>query len=130
MIKLVEKYTDLNGNEREDVLFFHLNKPELIELNYTDKGTLEDLVKSIIDTDNKAAMISLFKKILLLSYGKKSEDGLRFIKSKELTEEFAQSEAFSNLFMELLNDEKKAIAFCNGVIPEDMKDGGHEIKNA
>ena len=54
------------------------------------------------------------------AYGEKSPDGKRFIKSPELSEAFSQTEAYSELFMELASDSDAASKFVNGIIPADM----------
>lgn len=54
------------------------------------------------------------------AYGEKSPDGKRMIKSAELSEAFAQTEAYSELFMKLATDSKAASEFVNGIIPADM----------
>ena len=53
-------------------------------------------------------------------YSKKSNQLLcfaRFIKNQEVWDEFAQTEAYSKLFMELATDAKAASAFVNGIVP-------------
>ena len=62
----------------------------------------------------------MFKDLVLKAYGVKSDDGRRFIKSKELSEEFAQTEAYSQIFMELATDADAAAKFVNGIIPADL----------
>ena len=47
-----------------------------------------------------------------------SDDGKRFIKNEQLREEFSQTEAYSDLFMELASDADAASAFVNGIIPK------------
>ena len=62
-----------------------------------------------------------FKEILLKSYGEKSDDGRRFIKSAELSKEFSETPVYSDMFIELATDEDKASRFINGIMPKDMK---------
>ena len=54
------------------------------------------------------------------AYGEKSLDGKRFVKSKELTEAFMQTEAFSELFMALATNAEEASAFINGIVPKNL----------
>ena len=49
-----------------------------------------------------------------------ARDGRRFIKSAELSEAFSQTEAYSNLYMELITNADAAAAFINGIVPEDV----------
>lgn len=61
-----------------------------------------------------------FEEIILTAYGEKSDDGRRFVKSDELSQAFKETEAYSELFMELLTDDKAAAAFINGILPKDI----------
>ena len=116
------KYTDFNGVEREEEFMFNLTEAEITEMELTTDGGLSDSIKKIISAQNTPEIIKTFKMLLLKSYGEKSADGRRFIKSEELTEAFTQTNAYSQLFMELATDDKAAIAFINGIIPDSMRE--------
>lgn len=116
------KYTDFNGVEREEEFMFNLTEAEITEMELTTDGGLSDSIKKIIAAQDTPQIIETFKKLLLKSYGEKSADGRRFIKSEELSKEFTQTNAYSQLFMELAYDDNAAIAFINGIIPESMRD--------
>lgn len=120
MLKKRIKYTDYDGNEREEDFYFNLSKAELIELELTTEGGLEQMINKITDTRDMPKLIELFKRLILMSYGEKSENGKRFIKSKELSDAFAQTEAYSELFMELATDDKAASEFVNGIVPRGL----------
>ena len=116
------KYTDFNGVEREEEFMFNLTEAEITEMELTTEGGLSDSIKKIISAQDTPEIIKIFKMLLLKSYGEKSADGRRFIKSEELTEAFTQTNAYSQLFMELATDDKAAIAFINGIIPDSMRE--------
>lgn len=116
------KYTDFNGVEREEEFMFNLTEAEITEMELTKDGGLSDSIKKIISAQDTPEIIKTFKMLLLKSYGVKSADGRRFIKSKELTEEFTQTNAYSQLFMKLATDDVEANAFVNGIIPESMRE--------
>lgn len=118
MLKKTIKYTDYNGVEREEEFYFNLSKAELVELDLRQAGGFEAYVKRLTKTEDRDEIVDLFKKIVGMAYGEKSDDGRRFIKSKELTEAFEQTEAYSELFMELISSEEAAAQFINGVIPK------------
>lgn len=120
MLKKEITYTDFNGLERTESFYFNLSKAELTELQLGTTGGYAEMVKKIIDAKDTPALIKIFKDLILTSYGIKSEDGRRFIKSREISEEFSQTEAYSVLFMELANDDTAAAAFVNGIIPNDL----------
>ena len=107
MLKETIKYTDCNGVERTEDFWFHLSKAELMEWEMGTTGGLTEIIK-------------IFKELILKAYGQKSPDGRRFIKSEELATEFSQTEAYSQLFMDLATDADKAAAFVNGIMPSDV----------
>ena len=120
-------YTDYNGVERTEDHFFNLSKAEIMEMELSIDGGLSETINRIINAKDVPALIKLFKKLLLDSYGVKSPDGKRFIKSDALSTDFAQTEAYSQLFMKLATDADAASAFVNGIIPADLAD---KAKNA
>lgn len=111
-------YTDYDGVERTENFMFNLTKAEIAELNLITEGGLQAAVQKIIDSRDVPEITKWFKRIIMMSYGEKSADGRRFIKSEELTENFLQTEAYSELFMELISDDNAAAAFVNGIIPK------------
>lgn len=115
-------YPDFNGDERNEDFYFNLNDAELTEMSLSINGGLDAYIKRIIDAKDTKELIKLFKDLILKSYGVKSLDGKRFIKSAELTEEFTQTNAYSILFMELATDSKAAANFVNGIIPSDLEE--------
>ena len=121
---LVEKikYTDFNGLEREEEFMFNLTEAEITEMELTTDGGLSDSIKKIIAAQDTPQIIKVFKMLLLKSYGEKSADGRRFVKSDKLSEEFAQTNAYSQLFMKLATDDKAAVAFINGIMPDSMQE--------
>ena len=116
------KYTDFNGVEREEEFMFNLTEAEITEMELTTEGGLSDSIKKIVSAQNTPQIIETFKMLLLKSYGEKSADGRRFVKSEELSKEFTQTNAYSQLFMKLATDDKSAVAFINGIIPESMRE--------
>ena len=93
------------------------------------KGGLTETITRIVAAQDSPAIIKIFKDLILKAYGVMSPDGKRFEKSEELSTEFAQTEAYSNLFMELAFDANKAAEFINGIVPADLaKEAAKEAK--
>lgn len=113
-------YTDYNGIERTEVFRFNLTKAEIMEMEMGTSGGFAEMVQKIVDAKDAPAIIRVFKDLVLKAYGVKSDDGKRFIKSPELSAEFAQTEAYSQLFMELATDAEKGAEFINGIVPAEM----------
>ncbi len=117
---LVKKvtYTDYKGVKREEELYFNLTKAEVAEMELSHDGGLSEHIKKIVSAQSGKDIIALFKDLIIKSYGVISDDGKRFIKNDKLREEFVQTEAYSDLFMELASDADAASAFVNGIIPQ------------
>lgn len=120
MIKKTIEYTDYNGKVRKEGFYFNLSKAELIEMDYSQNGGLDRLLNRIIETDDSAKQMAIFKDIIQKSYGVKSLDGKQFVKNPQVLSEFVQSEAYVNLFMELCTDANAAAEFIRGVVPADI----------
>ena len=127
MIKKSITYTDYDGNQRTDECYFNLNKAELTEMELSESGGLDKFVQKIVETQDNKRIYALFKEIILNSYGEKTHDGKHFIKKKtvdgeviRLRDEFEQTEAFSELMMEMLEDEKAGADFITGILPKEL----------
>ena len=83
-------------------------------------GGMQNLIQLIIEKQDIPKIMDAFKTLILKAYGEKSPDGRRFIKSKELSEAFSQTEAYSNLYIELVTNAEAAATFINGIVPEDV----------
>lgn len=118
MLKKTITYTDCNDVERTEDFYFNLSKAEVIEMELTTTGGMTKVIDKIISTQDTPALFRIFKDLILKSYGEKSLDGKRFIKSKELSEAFSQTEAYSELLTELVSDADKASEFVNAIIPK------------
>lgn len=118
MLKKTITYEDYNGETQTEVVYFNLSKPELVEL--TIDGSFEKRIRAMIDAKDAVGVIAELKKIINMSYGVKSEDGKRFIKNPQQTEEFSQTAAYEALFMELALDADKAADFIIKIMPKDL----------
>lgn len=121
MLKKTVTYTDYNGVERTESFYFNLTKAEIVEMELGVDGGWTARMQKIIDSKDGPTIMREFKNLIMMSYGEKSEDGKRFIKSKELSEKFIQTEAYNTIFMEIVTDSKAAAEFANGILPEDSK---------
>lgn len=117
MLKKTFTYIDYNGVERTEDHYFNLSKAELMEMELSTTGGLAEMITKIVAAQDAPAIVKVFKELVLKAYGQKSADGRRFIKSKELADEFSQTEAYSQLFMELATDADAAAKFVNGIVP-------------
>ena len=120
MIKETITYTDYNGNERTEDFYFNLNKAEIMKMEMSTKGGLAEQIQRVVAAQDQPAIIKIFEDLIITSYGVKTPDGKGFMKSKEITDAFTQTEAYSELFMKLATDADAAARFVNGIVPADM----------
>lgn len=115
------EYTDFNGVTRKEKFYFNLTKAEILDLELGKAGGLTEYIRKIVEAQDTPTIMSLFKSLLLKSYGVKSDDGRRFIKNDQVREEFEQTQAFSDLYMLLALNDEEASKFVNAIVPADMK---------
>lgn len=113
-------YEGFDGKTYTDTWGFYLSKADLLEIQLGTFVGLDQLIKRLIDTQNGKEIMAIIKEIILKSVGRPSQDGKRFIRNEEIREEFAQSEAYSQLFEELVMDGEKAMAFIIAAVPRDI----------
>lgn len=122
MIKKTVTYNDYNGVERTEDFYFNLTKAELMEMELGLSGGLSEAVSKVIKAKDTPSLIKVFKDLVMKAYGVKSPDGRRFIKNDEVREDFAQTEAYSIIFIELATEDKAASDFIKGIMPSDLAD--------
>jgi hypothetical protein len=116
MLKKEVKYTDFNGKEREETLYFHLSKSEMIKLEVQIPGGFENLSERLDPQNKPDEVVDLFELFLLGSYGEKSEDGKRFVKTPEVTDRFRYSAVYDSIFMSMLYNPDEMVSFFNELV--------------
>lgn len=118
MLKKTITYVDYNGTERTEDFYFNFTKSELAKMELSKVGGVSGMIDRIVAAKDQEAIVNTFEELILKSYGVKSEDGKRFIKSPEISEAFSQTEAYDQLFMELLTNTETMTNFFNGIVPK------------
>lgn len=108
---------DFDGNKYVEIAYFHYSKSEILEQEISVKGGLRNHLVNLMREGDNFKIYSFFKRFLLGAYGKKSEDGRRFVKNAEQTEAFAQSKAFEDLLFDLLENQSSMETFFNEIMP-------------
>lgn len=121
MLKKTIKFTDFDGNEREETFYFNLTKAEAMEMQLSHNGGISSMLKRIIEEKDQKKIMEFFKEFVHKTYGVKSDDGRTFVKNQKVLDEFISTEAYSNLFVELATNESVAADFINGVLPIDKE---------
>lgn len=109
-------YTDFNGTERKEKFYFHLSTPELLRLEGEIGTDIKTHTEKLAKSNNFSSLLEFIEKIILTSYGRKTEDGRSFQKSEELRKEFEYSQAYANLFEEMINNTDLARKFGEGIV--------------
>ena len=141
MLSKTITYTDFNGRTRTETFEFHLYQHERVKwasdkdglLRYkkdlsdadlegiqkaaiTDEAEAERMLNVLLNDGTIFTIVNVIEDLVRRSYGQRSEDGRRFVKSEEMTEEFMQTEAYSVLFEELTTNPDAGSAFMNALM--------------
>ena len=121
MLKKTMTTVDFGGTERTEDYYFNLTKAEIMEMQLCTDGGFVETVKKIVEAKNQLELTNLFKKIICASYGVLSPDGRKFVKNQEVLDDFMATQAYSDLYIELLSgDGKAAEDFVTGILPKDL----------
>ena len=117
MYKIPLTYTLLDtGEEVTKDFWFNLNKADVIKIHLTLDGGFDGFLEKLKTDPDVKSVMTVFEELILKSYGKRTPEG-KFVKSKDYTDEFAASDAYSQLFIKLLEDENGfANKFVEGVM--------------
>ena len=122
MVKKTITYKNYNGVEVTEDFYFNLTEAEVMEMEMSTKGGLAEQLKRIIAANDAPSIIKEFKDLVLKAYGEKSADGKHFRKNDQIREDFAATEAYSIIFMEIATNTDAATSFVNGIIPPKKTD--------
>lgn len=117
-------YVDFNGTERVEDFYFHLSLPEVTRLEAEIGKNLSEYAKEVAANQDLKQLLDFIEKLVLSSYGKKSPDGKSFLKSDDIRKEFEYSQAYAELFEEMLTSPELAKKFG-----ESVADNGRAKKN-
>lgn len=125
------KYVDFDGVERNETFYFNISEAEATELELEEDGGLISLIMRLIEAQNVPKLFKVFKKLIGLSVGEKSNDGKYLMKSDEITAKFFATNAYNNLFMEIISSPDAAANFVNSIVPANVaaQASQYEVKN-
>lgn len=120
MLKKTMTYTDFNGEERTEDFYFHLTEAEISNMELDSEGGISQKLDRIIKSKDLTQIKEYFQWIILKAYGEKSDDGKHFIKNEKVSEMFSYTQAYSDLWMELISDTNAAVKFVEGIVPQSL----------
>jgi hypothetical protein len=113
-------YTGYDGKEHKDTWWFNLSEAELYKLELTNLGGMNGMMNKLLRESKPGEIVDLFENLILSAVGERSIDGRKFIKNEEIRDDFKQSKAYSDLFVELVKSGEKLAEFLRGAIPEEV----------
>lgn len=120
MIKKEIAYKDFNGQERKETFYFHFSKTEMLMLETSADGGTSERLQRIVDKKDGKEIMSFIHDFVLKAYGEKSDDGIYFNKSPEISKKFEAHPAFDILFMDLVMNPDEALNFVNSLLPNKL----------
>lgn len=130
MIKETFEYEDFNGHKRTAEMYFNLTDIEVVDFSGRNPSQVTEDMETMVNTENIRGILAFIRDLINWSYGVKSEDGITFEKSPEITRKFVQSAYYSDwLFSLFENDAAKGIAFVKGVLPASLIEKAQERVN-
>lgn len=130
MNKETFEYEDFNGHKRTAEMYFNLTDIEVVDFSGRNPSQVTEDMETMVNTENIRGILAFIRDLINWSYGVKSEDGITFEKSPEITRKFVQSAYYSDwLFSLFENDAAKGIAFVKGVLPASLIEKAQERVN-
>lgn len=120
MLRKTIAYEDFEGNRREETFCFNISRAELAMMENSEVGGFKKKLERIVTAQDNVAIMEVLREIIHKAVGEVSPDGRRFMKSEECSKAFEETEAYSELIVELLGDESKASEFINGIMPKEI----------
>lgn len=121
MLKREVTYENYDGVEVKETFYFNLTRSEIIMMGMEEDGDLAEKLQSIVDKKDGKQIVKTFHDLLLRSYGEKSADGRRFVKSPEISKAFSETPAFDVIFEGMMMNPDEALKFLNALIPKDLR---------
>jgi hypothetical protein len=118
VIKKAVEYVNFDGETVTEVLYFHLNKLEIVNHKDTFFG-LQKRFEELLVTKDVFALIPLLDELLAMAYGQR--DGDIFVKPPEKTAAFLQSDAHAELVLGLISSIEDLGEFFTGLVPSGMQ---------
>lgn len=141
MIKKTIKFKDYNGTERSEDLYFHISKASVltspdeiykeiisIGLDLQERSRFLSDIETELDPQNpfdkntqlvadSVRMVArLLDRLVDLSYGKRSEDGLKFVKNEQVLTDFKNSAVYDSFVEQMIANQDEMMEFINQLL--------------
>lgn len=120
-------FTNFDGKQVTEKHYFNLTRAELVQWEMEHNEGVGEYFLRLSQENDKRALGQAFHDFLFRTYGLKSEDGNRHMKSEQISKDFEASAAFDEFYMKMITDEGFAMKFIKGVLPREwVKDEAFE----
>lgn len=121
MIKKEITYEDFDGSKKTETFYFNLTKAELMKFEVSEPGGMRKRMQAIGESQDPVEVLNILERIIHISIGERKPDG-KFIKSEDFADSFIASDAYSELFLNLMSNVDNAAEFVTGLLPASLID--------
>ena len=121
------EYMGYDGQPHKETWWFNLSEEELYKMELGTVGGVNGMMNRMIREEHPDKIVDMFERIILTSVGERSADGRRFVKKPrpgmpwgEIAEDFRETPAYSQLFVELVSSGEKLSEFLKAAIPQEV----------
>lgn len=120
MFSRIFTYMGYDNKEHKDTWWFNLSESELYKMEIGSVGGVNGLMNRLLRENEPGKVVDIFEKIILGAVGERSIDGRKFVKNEDIRQDFYQSPAYNELFMELVSKPDNFRNFLLACIPEEL----------
>lgn len=116
------EYKGYDGNTHKETWWFNLSESELLKMELGSVGGINGLMNRMLREEHPEKVVDMFERIILGAVGERSADGRRFLKRNgAVAEDFRETPAYDQLFLELVASGEALTAFLKGAIPDEVR---------
>lgn len=117
MLKKIVKFEDFNGEQQEAEVHFNLTKTELANYYARFEGGFDQYFAEAVRRGDLETVSKLMFDFIHMSYGQKSPDGLRFVKTEEDLFNFKQTAVYDEVCSTVMQDVDSFLDFVYAIVP-------------
>lgn len=123
------KFKGYDGKDHEETWWFNLSEDELFKLELGNLGGMNGMMSKLLREEKPGELVDMFERLILGAVGERSVDGRKFVKRckpgmpwGEVAEDFRETRAYEQLFIELVSSGEKLAEFLRGAIPDEVRE--------
>lgn len=120
MLKQTVTFKNFDGVEETEDLYFHLSLPDLVDMEAEHEEGIGEYLEGVVKSGDNQQLMIVFKDLIRRAYGIRSEDGKRFERSPEISNNFMQTFAYEAFFSTLISSADSAGDFFNGILSTEL----------